>query len=124
MTKDLRVPILLDEITAAEARKQMPPEEARFRQLAKVRPPGLVTPLVVSELLPPENIWPQLTNDHLKAFEAASQALAARDWPKALQLLHQVPPDDLAKDFLTVFIAQHNRTPPENWDGVVPVGRG
>lgn len=123
MTKDLRVPILLDETTATEARKQMPSEEARFRQLAKVRPPGLVTPLVVSELLPPENMWPQLTNDHLQAFEAASQALAARDWSKALQLLHQVPPDDLAKDFLTVFIAQHNRTPPENWDGVVPVGK-
>jgi adenylate cyclase len=123
MTKDLRVPILLDETTAAEARKQLSSEEARIRQLAKVRPAGLITPLVVSELLPPLSQWPQLTNEHVAAFESASQAFAARDWSKALQLLHQVPPDDLAKDFLTVFIAQHNRTPPENWDGVVPVGK-
>ena len=27
--------------------------------------------------------------------------------------------DDRVKDFLTVFIAQHNRTPPKNWDGVI-----
>ncbi len=124
MTKDLRVPILLDEVTAAEARKQLPTDEARVRQLAKVRPQGLDTPVVVSELLPPFLDWPQLTDEHIAAFESAGQALANREWSRALQLLHQVPPDDLAKDFLTVFIAQHNRTPPENWDGVVPVGRG
>ena len=124
MTKDLRVPILLDEVTTAAARAQLPSEAARLRQLAKVRPPGLETPVVVSELLPPCLQYPQLSNEQLAAFEAAVQALNARDWSRALQLLHQVPPDDLAKDFLTVFIAQHNRTPPENWDGVVPVGRG
>jgi hypothetical protein len=33
-----------------------------------------------------------------------------------------VPADDRVKDFLTVFIAQHNRTPPENWNGVIPLG--
>lgn len=124
LTKDLRVPILLDEVTAAAARQQMPDDEARLRQLAKVRPHGLETPVVVSELLPPFLEYPQLTSEHLAAFEAAVQALNERDWHRALQLLHQVPPDDLAKDFLTVFIAQHNRTPPENWDGVVPVGKG
>ena len=25
------------------------------------------------------------------------------------------------KDFLTVYIAQHNRTPPPDWDGVIPL---
>jgi adenylate cyclase len=123
MTKALRVPILLDEVTAAEARRQLAPDEARLRRLAKVRPPGLDTPLVVTELVPPFLAFPQLTNEHIAAFEAANAALDAGDWARALQLLHQVPPDDLAKDFLTVFIAQHNRTPPDHWDGVVPVGR-
>jgi len=123
MTKAIRVPILLDEVTATQARQQLPADEARVRTLAKVRPAGLDTPLVVSELLPPLLAWPQLTDEHIAAFEAAGVALNARDWPRALQLLHQVPPDDLAKDFLTVFIAQHNRTPPENWDGIVPVSR-
>lgn len=124
MTKDLRVPILLDETTATAARQQLSKDAARLRQLAKVRPHGMETPVVVSELLPPVVDYPQLNDEHLAAFEAAVQALTNRDWSRALQLLHQVPPDDLAKDFLTVFIAQHNRTPPENWDGVVPVGRG
>jgi adenylate cyclase len=32
-----------------------------------------------------------------------------------------VPADDLVKDFLTVFIAQHDRTAPANWDGVIPI---
>ncbi|QDU31144.1 Adenylate cyclase 1 [Anatilimnocola aggregata] len=123
MTKAVRVPILLDEVTAAEARRLIPADEARIRTLAKVRPAGLDTPLVVSELLPPFLAWPQLSDEHIASFEAAGQALNARDWPRALQLLHQVPPDDLAKDFLTVFIAQHNRTPPDNWDGIVPVAR-
>ncbi|WP_254512378.1 adenylate/guanylate cyclase domain-containing protein [Anatilimnocola floriformis] len=123
LTKDLRVPILLDEVTAAAARQQLPADVARLRQLAKVRPHGIETPVSVSELLPPLAEYPQLTDEHLAAFESAVRALNTRDWPRALQLLHQVPPDDLAKDFLTVFIAQHNRTPPENWDGVVPVGR-
>lgn len=123
MTKALRVPILLDEVTAAEARRQLTRDEARIRTLAKVRPAGLDTPQVVSELLPSLAAWPQLSDEHIAAFEAAGAALNAGDWSRALQLLHQVPPDDLAKDFLTVFIAQHNRTPPDNWDGVVPVGR-
>jgi hypothetical protein len=30
-----------------------------------------------------------------------------------------VPAADLVKDFLTVYIAQHNRTPPRDWDGVI-----
>ena len=35
--------------------------------------------------------------------------------------LHRVPAEDRVKDFLTVFIAQHNRTPPEHWNGVIPL---
>jgi adenylate cyclase len=86
-----------------------------------VRPIGLSAPLEVSELLPPANQCPQLSDAHLAAYEAALAALQARDWNEALRLLHQVPPDDQAKDFLTVFIAQHNRTPPPNWDGSIPL---
>jgi len=47
--------------------------------------------------------------------------LLAKNWEKAFQLLHKVPADDRVKDFLTVFIAQHNRTPPEGWDGVINI---
>jgi adenylate cyclase len=60
-----------------------------------------------------------LSDGHLAAYDSALAAFEARDWATALKLLHQVPPDDQAKDFLTVFIAQHNRTPPVGWDGSI-----
>lgn len=121
MTRQLRAPILLDPATAEAIRQRLPATIARVRRLARVRPAGLDTPLDVSELLPPAAEFPQLSDAHLAAYEAAVDALQAGDWPRAFQLLHQVPPDDVAKDFLTVFIAQHNRTPPSHWDGVIPL---
>ena len=33
-------------------------------------------------------------------------------WPAALELLHRIPAEDEVKDFLVVYIAQHNRRPP------------
>ncbi|MDX1945327.1 MAG: adenylate/guanylate cyclase domain-containing protein [Pirellulaceae bacterium] len=135
MTKQLRVAILIDPPTAAIVRASVPPTVARVRRLAKVRPVGLSAPLDVSELVPPATLpLPSgagrgegsgsptegaLTDQHLSAYEAALAALEARDWNGALKLLHQVPPDDQAKDFLTVFIAQHQRTPPADWDGAI-----
>jgi adenylate cyclase len=121
MTKQLRAPILLDEVTAAAMRKSATPDGPRVRRVAVVKPYGLSTPLEVSELLPPEQDYPQLTAAHIAAYEEALDALLARDWPRAFSLLHKVPADDRVKDFLTVYIAQHNRTPPDDWDGVIPL---
>jgi adenylate cyclase len=121
MTKILRAPILLDARTAQLARERLKPSEARLRRLAVVRPYGMTTPVEVSELLPPAAAYPQLADEHLAAYEAAFDALLARDWKAAFAHLHRVPAEDVAKDFLTVYIAQHNRTAPENWDGVIPL---
>jgi adenylate cyclase len=121
MTKILRAPILIDHHTAQALREHVSPDEARVRRVAVVRPYGLNMPVEVSELLPPAVEYPQLTDENLAAYEAALDALLDRDWPKAFELLHQVPADDRVKDFLTVFIAQHNRTPPADWDGVIPL---
>jgi adenylate cyclase len=122
MTKTLRAPILLDQATAQVIRQRVPVDRARVRRIAVVRPYGLETPVEVSELLPPAADFPQLTDDHIRAYEQALDALHEGDWPRAFELLHQVPADDRVKDFLTVFIAQHNRTPPADWDGVIPLG--
>jgi adenylate cyclase len=121
MTRRLQASILIDPPTAAVLRATVPPSVARVRRLAKVRPVGLASPLEVSELLPPVDDYPELSDAHLAAYEAALAAFQAGDWNDALRRLHQVPPEDQAKDFLTVFIAQHNRTPPANWDGAVPL---
>lgn len=123
MTKILHAPILIDEATARMARLQLSPDQARFRRLARIKPYGLDQAQQVTELLPPEVHWPQLTDEHIQAYEAALDSLDAGRWNEALAYLSRVPPEDQVKDFLTVFIAQHNRTPPEGWNGVIPLTR-
>jgi adenylate cyclase len=115
MTKTLHAPILLDAASAGLARSQLAPTDAIIRRVAKVRPVGLQSAIEVSELLPPQ----ALTQEHIEAYETALDALIAGDWKKSLHLLHEVPAEDEVKDFLTVFIAQHGRTPPANWEGVI-----
>jgi len=121
MTRILRAPILLDEVTARFIRRQVPTDVARLRRLAVVRPYGLDTPLQVSELLPPASQCPELTDEHIAFYESALDAFLAGRWPEALELLQQVPADDEVKDFLTVHIARHNRVPPPDFDGVIPL---
>jgi len=113
--------LLIDEATARAVRQQIPADVARVRRLATVRPYGMESAVEVSELLPPVEQFPQLSDAHIVAYEQALDALQDLDWESAFELLHQVPADDRAKDFLTVFIAQHNRMPPEHWDGVIPL---
>lgn len=121
MTKILRAPIILDETTAEFIKKQIPPEWGRCRRLAVVKPYGLDTPLAITELLPPASEYPVLNSEHLAAYEEAVDAFLAGDWAKAYELLHRVPPQDDVKDFLIEFIIQHKRTPPPDWDGVIPM---
>ena len=84
-----------------------------------MRPYGSDEPLEVSELLPPEADMPELTDDNLRDYERALDLFVAGKWPEALEMLHYVPAKDRVKDFLTVAIAQHHRTPPRDWDGIV-----
>jgi adenylate cyclase len=123
MTKILHAPILIDEATARLAKAQVPAEMARFRRLARIKPYGMDLAQEVTELLPPESECPSLTNEHIRAYESALDSLHAGRWSESLSFLSRVPPEDQVKDFLTVFIAQHNRTPPEGWNGIIPLGR-
>jgi adenylate cyclase len=119
MTKFIRAPILLDEVTAAAIREQLSPSVARVRKVARIRPYGMETSLLVSELLPSAVEYPQLSDEDVAAFESAVDAMFAGDWTSAHQTLHRIPADDRVKDFLTVYIAKHDRTPPANWDRVI-----
>lgn len=123
MTKQLGASILMDEATAEFVRAQLPPEAGRCRRMGRVRPYGLKTPLTVSQLLPPAAEAPRVTDASIAEFEAAVDAVADGQWPRALELLEQVPGPDRAKDFLTVFIAQNNYEPPPEWDGVILLPR-
>ena len=119
MTKHLQTSILVDEPTADWVRKNVSADTLRIRRVAKVLPYGMHTPLFVSELLPPEGEHSSLLDEHVAAYEAAVDHFLEGRWNDAFRLLHQVPADDQVKDFLTVFIAQHRRTPPPDWQGVI-----
>jgi adenylate cyclase len=122
MTRVLRAPILLDEVTAQAIRGRLSPQLARIRRVAVVKPFGLERPLEVSELLPPAAEYPELTDEHLQYYEAALDHFLSGRWSQAFELLHRIPAGDRVKDFLTVYIAEHNRTPPTGWNGVIALG--
>ena len=119
MTKQLRAPILMDEATANRVRTEVSPAIARTRRVARVLPVGMTTPLMVSELLPPEGPDVLLTDAHILAYEKALDGLQDGHWGEAFRILHQVPAEDRVKDFLTVFIAQHGRSAPPDWQGFI-----
>ncbi len=121
MTKTLQASLLVDPATATALRARMSPEIGRLRRVARVRPYGLEQPLEVSELLPPERECSWLTSVHVAEYEQALDELCLGRWQSAFEHLHRVPAEDRVKDFLTMFIVQHNRTPPEGWNGVIPL---
>jgi adenylate cyclase len=119
MTRQLRVSILIDERTAETVRRRLSSSEGRTRKLARVQPYGMETPLIVSELLPSVTDSPELSDEHLRQYEAGVDHFIAGRWAEAYQLLHGMPASDRAPDFLLPRIAQSNRAAPAGWDGVV-----
>jgi adenylate cyclase len=121
MTRQIQASIIIDPPTATVIAATVPRSVCRVRRLAKVRPVGFSSAIEVSELLPPAHDCPELSDDCLAAYEAALVAFEKGDWTTALKRLHTIPPDDLTKDFLMLFIARHGRVPPPGWDGVIPL---
>jgi adenylate cyclase len=119
LTKQLHVPILLDEGVAKQVREQLPREIGRIRSIARVLPSGLSTPLTVSELLPPAGPDSPLSDTDLANFERAVEAFVAGRWEEAYHSLHAIPPTDQAQDFMALQIAQNHRQPPADWNGVI-----
>jgi adenylate cyclase len=117
MTRQFNVNICIDETTAAFVRKYFHPTEGRCRNLARVRPKGMDTPLLVCELLPPEADGQLVTADVIKNYEAAVEAVISGHWNQARQLLQAVPDADGPKQFLLSQMARFDNTPPADWDG-------
>lgn len=123
MTSQLHVPVLLDEPSAAFVRDGMPRSEGRTRCLGRVLPVGMETPVVVSELLPPEDQYPLLSDAHIAQYEQGVTHFVEGEWEKAWQCLHSMPAGDRAQDFLSMAIVQNNRQAPPDWDGILRLSR-
>lgn len=119
MTRQLRVPIVLDEATSNIVRPRLNPNEGRIRRLARVLPFGMETAVNVSELLPPVSDLPELTDAHLQSYENGVDRFIDGHWDEAYHHLHVIPPSDRAQDFLMQQIVLNNRIAPPNWDGIV-----
>ncbi len=121
ITKQFRVPILIDEATAEHVQRLLPRDEGRCRRLGRVRPAGIETDLMVCELLPPEHHPGTLSDAVLDLHGEAVDAFTEGRWQDALELFDQLPVRDRAKDLPMRFIAQHDYRPPDGWDGVIPL---
>jgi adenylate cyclase len=119
MTKQFRVPILIDEATARFVRKHFHPSKARVRKLGTVRPKGIATPLMVNELLPPEGQLESISDDLLREHEQAVDDFIAGNWSEAFDALDQMPVGNRAKEIILLYMAHNNYTPPPDWDGII-----
>ncbi|MEZ6130094.1 MAG: adenylate/guanylate cyclase domain-containing protein [Planctomycetaceae bacterium] len=119
MTRQLHVPILIDDNLDRRIREAGTDFDGRVRRLLHVLPYGMDNSLVVSELVPSLKQLPQLTDQHLADFEAGLDKFIAGQWVEAWRFLHSMPADDRAQDFLAMQITQHDRTAPADWDGIV-----
>ncbi|TWT33526.1 Adenylate cyclase 1 [Posidoniimonas corsicana] len=116
LTKQVGVPILLDEATADAARGPLGGES--LRRLGRFRPPGVDSAVGVYTL---ESAAP-LPTAHRQAYDAAVAALEQGDWTAAADLLSQTPPDDPCSVFLREVVRGADG-PPESWDGVLSIER-
>jgi adenylate cyclase len=118
MTKHFRVPILVDEATAAAFEPGRTSHWARRRRLAKVQPYGMTQTVTVSELLPAAVEPGSLAERDRRDYEAALDAFLAGRWQDAADLLRRLPHDG-ACDVLQGFMNKHGGKPPAGWDGVI-----
>jgi len=119
MTRELHVSVLIDERLDALVRGRLAATDGRIRRLLKVQPYGMDKTMFVSELVPPAERFPLLTDQNITDFEAGLQAFIDGRWPEAWSFLHRMPAEDRAQDFLSMLITQHDRRAPQGWDGIV-----
>jgi adenylate cyclase len=113
MTKQLGAPVLIDEAMAAA----LGPPGPRYRQLARVLPYGMDTPIAVGELLPPPREPGSLPEGARRDFEIAAGHFQNGRWGDACEKLRRLT--DGPSRFLVQYMTRHPDGPPADWDGVV-----
>ena len=119
ISKRIGASIVVDGEMAEIVRNILPPSEARLRFIARMRAQGLDDATDVYQLLPVGIGLDHITDKDIAIHEQAAQSIIAGDWGEAQQLLAGFHPDDGPANFLRALIADHNATPPANWDGAI-----
>jgi adenylate cyclase len=119
MTKALRVPILLDDVTADQIRAEIGSIPwARLRRVARVRPYGMAADLMISELLPPVSEPGVLSEQNRRDYEAALEAFVDGNWGSSRDLLSRLHRDG-PSEFLLAYMEANQGSPPPGWGGVI-----
>jgi adenylate cyclase len=121
MTKILGASILLDRTTTNQVRKLDRATEFRLRNVAQVRPYGMDRSVEITELLPVGEEQQFPGDADVAKFEFALLEFNAGRWHEALELLRQFPETDGVATFLRQYIVSQAETPPDDWDGVIPL---
>ncbi len=116
LTNQFGVGICVDEATAEFVRRLLPRKKGRIRKLACVRPKGMDTAIIVSELLPPFGHLSKVTDAMIERHEAAVEAIIAGQWTEALTILEALPASG-PKQFLLDHMAESDNRPPHDWTG-------
>jgi adenylate cyclase len=117
MTKQVGVPILVDEGVSKHVAAHRAAGWARVRRVATVRPAGMRAPVPVSELLPPVGS-DALPEPRRMDYESALDAFRAGKWADTKNLLKFLTGDG-PSEFLIEFMSRHPDGPPPGWDGVI-----
>ena len=73
----------------------------------------------VSQLIPSIDSDESISDTDIALYERGLDEFTAGNWEEAYSILHSLPANDRAKDFLSVYIAQHNRSAPSDWPGFI-----
>ncbi len=119
LTKMLNASILMDEATAEYVRKALPSSEGRLRRMGCFRPAGMTQEMTLTQLLPPLEWDPTVTDEAIVRYQKALELFEAGNWQDALNQFNCLPEQDRGKEFLSQYIMQNNGEPPPNWNGVI-----
>jgi adenylate cyclase len=119
MTKQFRVPIIMNDAATEFVRQHMSTDEARCRKLAMVRPLGVNTATMISELLPAADTRGTVSDADIAQHEEAVDAFIDGDWTKASDMFEGLAAGDRAMDYLLWYMASQNFEVPADWDGVL-----
>lgn len=119
VAKQVGASILVDGEMAAVVRRDLPPTEDRLRLVARMRPRGMDNSVDIYELLLVGAGYDHMTDEDIATYKKTTQAIIAGKWDNAQQMLEGILPDDGPANYLRALLADHNTSPPSDWDGAI-----
>lgn len=120
LTRHFGVSICLDE-RAAEFARKLPPEKARVRRLARVRPKGMDTSITVSQLLPPAIGGSGLSTDNVLDGTSHAMTMGNQNRASIERNLEQLDANNVSDEHIQDFETVLDMIIAGNWDAALPL---